>query len=147
MAVRVLFVEDDPYRMDVFNKDLFKDDQVHWAKDAKDGIRALQRNTYDLVMLDHDLADAHYKDLDAAANHAEGTGRDVAKFMVTMENPPPFAFVHSWNPGGALAIGDILTEGGINNFVAPFGSDILKAGVVQYRALFDKNNARTDTGE
>ena len=134
--MRVLIVEDDENRMVGFNK-IFADDEVHWAKNAYAGIRALKKGEYDLVMLDHDLADEHYGDLNAAAESGKGTGQEVAQHMATMENPPPFAFVHSWNPAGAMAIELILATAGINTFRSPFGSADLKRGIVQYRELFE----------
>jgi CheY-like chemotaxis protein len=141
MDMRVLIVEDDPERMVGFNKWFLPEgDKIFWAKTAAAGIEALGFDTFDLVMLDHDLADAHYMNIEhtaeAAANFAlEHTGQDVARHIAAMDNPPPFVFVHSWNPTGAIAMENILKDAGIRTFRSPFGSDDLKRGIIQYRKL------------
>lgn len=132
MILKVLIVEDDPNRMRIFRQ-LFASEEVVWAQNVTEGIEWLQSTRFDLVMLDHDLADEHYENLDHAATVASGTGREVAQHMTTMVEAPPFAFVHSWNPTGARAIGDILTEAGISNVVMPFGSSMLDSGIKEWR--------------
>lgn len=139
----VLIVEDDENRMAVFRGNLFVRDAITWAPTAADGIRLLKLHKYDLVMLDHDLADAHYMNIEltaesAAAYELEDTGQDVARFIATMDDPPPFVFVHSWNPTGALAMESTLKGAGISTFRSPFGSADLKRGIIQYREAFNK---------
>lgn len=139
--MRVLIVEDDENRMVGF-REWFKDDKVFWAKTAEAGIEALGFDEFDLVMLDHDLADEHYANLevtaeDVAAFTLEGTGKDVAMYMATMDNPPPYAFVHSWNPIGARLMESILQDAGIPAFRAPYGSKELRSGLEQYKEQFE----------
>ena len=142
--MKILIVEDDPIRMVEFHK-ILKSDVIHHATDAEAGIEYLKSDiVFDLVMLDHDLADEHYANVnrtpEAEASYAmEGTGQDVARYMAAMTNPPPFVFIHSWNPTGAKAMEDILRDSEISTFRAPFGSADLKRGLIQYRAAFELN--------
>ena len=137
--IKVLIVEDDPYRMERF-REIFKNDDLTWAKTAEEGIKWLKKVQYDLVMFDHDLAEEHYHNLIQSASVGQGTGREVAKYMVGMSNPPQFAFVHSWNPTGAKAIGQILADGGISHVVLPFGSKALEMGIKRFQNLFRDQN-------
>lgn len=131
--MKVLIVEDDPNRMEIFNE-LFVGDEVTWAKTASQGIKWLGRETYDLVMLDHDLT-------------AKSTGREVALHMATMEDPPPYAIVHSWNPTGAKAIGQILADAGIRHLVLPFGTPSLEHTVMRIQQRFQTKQAIQDRQE
>jgi len=133
--MNVLILEDDPERMKLF-KVMFVRDQMDHAPNAKQAKEFLSQNQYDLVMLDHDLNDKHLANPDNM-NH-EGTGQDVAKFMARMKNPPPFAFVHSWNPPGAKAIAKILKEADINHYVAQFNTADLGRAVSEYRRKFNE---------
>lgn len=148
--MRVLIVEDDPERMVGFKK-WFQGDKIFWAKTAAAGIEALEFDSYDLVMLDHDLADEHYMNIEhtaeaAAAYAMEDTGQDVARFIATMDNPPPFVFVHSWNPTGAVAMENILKGAGISTFRSPFGSADMKRGLIEYREAFNTAEQMTEGG-
>jgi CheY-like chemotaxis protein len=127
--MKVLIVEDDPNRMVEFHK-LFKADVIHHATDAAAGIEYLEDGTeFDLVLLDHDLSDEHYGDQGCV----EGTGQDVARHIAAMENPPPFVFIHSWNPIGSAAMEAILNEVGIGTFKAAFGTSDFRRGLTEYR--------------
>ena len=117
---RVLIVEDDDARMEIFNK-VFEDDDVTRAIDAERGVKWIREAEFDLVMLDHDLALKHYGgDIDQ-----EGTGQDVAHAICALpEKNHPFVFVHSWNPDGSRAIGEILNDGNVEFIRRTFGADI-----------------------
>lgn len=114
-----------------------------WVKSAEDAIAALDEDEpYDLVCLDHDLADAHYKAYheeergEDADYGRERTGYDVAIHIATaleVDRQPRFAAVHSFNNRGASRISAALSEGGFQEmvFVFPFSKDT-------YAKVFDR---------
>lgn len=119
MSLRVLIVEDDDMRMQIFDL-VFEHDDVWRAKTAARGIKLLGEHRFDLVMLDHDLEDADYG---APSVHGrEGTGQDVARAIAAMGEPPP-VLIHSWNPDGARVIAAILAEARVPARRAPFGQN------------------------
>jgi CheY-like chemotaxis protein len=102
--LNILIVEDDPKRYLVFDK-IFEQHRVTKATTARAGCRALRRDTFDLILLDHDLEPTHYTESSAA----EGTGREVA-YAVAALDAPPMTIVHSWNHDGGLAMCGILSD-------------------------------------
>lgn len=115
----ILIVEDDPRRLPLFYE-VFAAHDITWVTNAADAVRALEGAQFDAVMLDHDLAAEHYKDLEAAVA-GTGTGQEAAHAVVE-HCSDAVCIVHSWNPAGAQRIGRILTEGNVVNTVASFGS-------------------------
>jgi CheY-like chemotaxis protein len=92
---------------------------------AKEAITALDNGgRFDLVMLDHDLAESHYLTLSEGLSEEQlpgmdeyepGTGLDVARHIATMpkEKQPGQVVVHSWNPGGSAAMHETIYRAGI----------------------------------
>jgi CheY-like chemotaxis protein len=58
--LKFLILEHDPERINWFANNVFQH-RVMFCLDAEDAIKALQRDNYDVIFLDHDLCDEHYK--------------------------------------------------------------------------------------
>jgi CheY-like chemotaxis protein len=110
--VRILFLDDAQLRHDVFARAHGMDDVVH-AFTAAEATRALDEQArFDLVHLDHDLAEEHFLELSSGERETPavgdshfdpGTGMDVVRHIIAMppERRPHKAVVHTHNPIGA----------------------------------------------
>jgi|SRR5580692_7551499 hypothetical protein len=119
--MRILFLDDMEERYRAWWDTNHLGNDIVWAKTAEEAIAALapdDHHRFDLVTLDHDLADEHYQKQHAG----EDTGQEVAKFIVAMplERRPKRVKIHSWNRDGALAMKAILHEAGIDAPWVPF---------------------------
>jgi len=113
--MKVLIVEDEDYRLNWF---LDRIGNCDIAKDVQTAINFLTKNTYDYIMLDHDLNGY-------LENPSESTGYEVAKFIAGTPNEKAEIIVHTVNPAGAQAICSILP----NAKPLPFGTfDVTKVG-------------------
>jgi DNA-binding response OmpR family regulator len=111
MKLRVLIVEDNEDRMEIFDK-VFEHDKTWRALDAPTGVDLVRERSFDLVMLDRDLGPG-------------GVGEDVARAICALpELQQPFVVVHSWNPDGARRIAEILHEGGVRFMCRMFDANI-----------------------
>ena len=125
--MRILFLDDDKVRHDAFAKQFAHDDRVHVTNYADFEI-ALAGDKFDGIFLDHDLNDfgrnSVISDGGMYGSHYdyELTGVDAARLIVRLpaEKIPGTVVVHSWNPGGADNIANILRDAGINVARAPF---------------------------
>lgn len=67
----------------------------------------------DTISFDHDLGVEHYKDADGRvidySQYTEKTGYDCAKLLIERNEFPKLAFVHSFNPVGAMNIANLLS--------------------------------------
>jgi len=116
VRVRILVLDDDFRRHDWFDANILGHDSVWSAKEAR---RALQENPrYDLVFLDHDLAE-DYSVVPAVWGE---DGRTVARFIAAMpaDKRPAMAHIHSSNWGGACEMEAILTAAGVKVARAEF---------------------------
>lgn len=143
-GVRILFLDDMETRYTAFARMAHgRAKHNKWVKTAEEAIAALDNDpTYDLVCLDHDLADEHYEAYHKEQSTGEQqygrerTGYDVAIHIVTTletEKQPRFAAVHSFNNRGASRISSALSEAGFQEliFVFPFSQ-------VHYEKVLDK---------
>ena len=107
--MRILVLDDDAGRHRWFDAQLTGHDSVWSAEQAR---RALQENPpYDLVFLDHDLAEDY-----AVVPPVWGEdGRTVARFIAAMpqDRRPAMAHIHSSNWGAAMEMEAILTAAGL----------------------------------
>jgi len=101
---------------------------------AHAAIEALRGPRFDVVMLDHDLAEEHYLTLseglsedraDAEAEYLCGTGMDVVDFLVEQKranapNLPSQIIVHSWNPVRSPEMHRRLLEAGLRSYKIMF---------------------------
>lgn len=102
--MRTLCLDDDPERH-AWVKDLRRRDEVVCVFRYSEVISALERERWDLLFLDHDLADkvADADYMGAVMYASDGgcryyNGRDVAAWLVA--NPgrcPPAIWIHSWS--------------------------------------------------
>ena len=114
--MRVLVLDDDAGRHAWFDANIGGHDAVRSAKEAR---RALEENPrYDLVFLDHDLAE-DYSVVPAVWGE---DGRTVARFIAAMPTArrPIMAHIHSSNWGGAAEMEAILTAAGVTVARAEF---------------------------
>lgn len=121
ITLKVLFLDDDPFRHD--NAKGWLESIVSGAhldlthvRNVEEFVKAFLKEDFDLICLDHDLQDFHYK-----GEVDEQTGREAARAIVS-EGFDGGVIVHSWNPDGADAILQILKDGGIRVARKEFGS-------------------------
>jgi CheY-like chemotaxis protein len=101
---------------------------------APKAIEALDSHKpFDLVMLDHDLAEEHYLTLSEGMSedrlpgqdeYAPGTGMDVAEHIAAMpvDKQPKLVIVHSYNPLRSVEMYNVLREAGVAVHKIPFNS-------------------------
>jgi CheY-like chemotaxis protein len=114
--LRVLVLDDDARRHAWFDAHLTGHHAVWSAGDAR---RALQENApYDLVFLDHDLAE----DFAVVPAVWGEDGRTVARFIAAMpeDRRPAMAHIHSSNWGAACEMEAILSAAGLRVTRAEF---------------------------
>jgi CheY-like chemotaxis protein len=103
------------------------------AQTAPDAIRLLEYFEYDLVMLDHDLAEEHYLTLSEGLSedlvgdgplYSPGTGMDVVDHILQMprKQRPKKVIVHSWNMVRSVEMYARLQEVGVLVWKIPFNS-------------------------
>lgn len=105
--MRILFLDDDEFRHDVFAEKAIDHDVLH-VRSAKEAISAMKKERFDLACLDHDLG-------------TKDTGYDVA---VAIEggfcHPPLSVIVHSYNPVGSTRMVYAIRRK-TNAIALPFG--------------------------
>ena len=115
--IKILFLDDDEARHALLKT---------WCKHADryynydDCIKALRRNRYDIVSLDHDLGKDDELCIPGLTNKHR-TGTDVATFIAALVQKPRMAIIHSYNPIGAASMQAILDATGIRTMRVPFG--------------------------
>jgi len=108
--VKILFIDDSPYRHIDFTKLIPDADMVFNYKQA---INALCHTMYDIIFLDHDLSEEDIGCLPGVTNK-DKTGTDIVNFMVQNNIKPTEAVViHSFNPIGSDRMERILQDVGI----------------------------------
>ena len=120
LTYRILCLDDMEVRHQAF-RHWFREHTLDEAKDAPAAINLLDNFDYDLVMLDHDLAEEHYAQAESGASHV-GTGVDVALHIAKMpaEHRPKLVVIHSVNPAGAANISAALSGARVKFVVKPF---------------------------
>jgi hypothetical protein len=128
--MRVLTLDDMEIRQQAFRR-WFLIDTHDEAFTAPDAIKLLENFDYDVVMLDHDLAEEHYLTvseglsegpLDGVPEYKPGTGMDVVDYIINMpeERRPKKVIVHSWNPSRSQEMYNRLRDAGFNTWKIPF---------------------------
>lgn len=121
--IRILFLDDNPNRHAAMRSERFNDARVDHAFDAAHAIEFLNANTYDLIMLDHDLSE----DIDKIASTPDGSY--VAGYMARhlIQHSDTTVIVHSLNPDGAKNMMGILNDAGYSDVhVVPFAWNKLR---------------------
>lgn len=100
----ILLVEDDDERIKWFSRELIGHNLIV-VKTSSEAISALKLGKFDLLFLDHDLAESHYNQL-----CFDGTGSEVAKFLGDdyKNNPNMVIILHSLNPSGVRTMFNYL---------------------------------------
>lgn len=123
--MKILFLDDSQLRHDAFHRNRLGHDVTH-VYTALEAINALEmKGIFDLVSLDHDLAEEHYlmmsEGLSEDRREAEaeclcGTGMDVVDHLTKMPTSrrPLVVVVHSWNTSRAEEMVRRLHEAGIS---------------------------------
>jgi len=93
--MRIFILEDDPARMKKFIRALVSNHIDH-AETAEAGKKLVQKNKYDLLLLDHDLGGEQMVD-----SAEENTGYQLAKFIQHTQNRDTPCITHTCNPIGA----------------------------------------------
>ena len=107
--MNILILEDDPLRVVAFRQRLGGHDITHYERSA-DAVEALKANTYDLILLDHDLGGRTYVDHTDAK---EDCGMRVAEyFMIHPEHVRKHGpiVVHSLNGPAAQVMVELIGE-------------------------------------
>jgi response regulator RpfG family c-di-GMP phosphodiesterase len=100
--MRVFILEDDFNRMDKFIRKL-SCDQIDHAETVEAGKELVQKNKYDLLLLDHDLGGKQMVD-----SSEENTGYQLAVFISGTQNKDTPCITHTCNPAGANNILSVL---------------------------------------
>ena len=121
--MRIFVLEDSHSRIVLF-KEIFSDPTIDLTISADVTEAAvLFSGNYDLILLDHDLSDAHYQDFSIT----EGTGSEFAAFMAASFPPSTGPVViHSFNPDGSERMFQTLSGAGWTVFKQPFGLVLLE---------------------
>lgn len=143
--MQILFLDDDDLRHRLFRRSLVGSPHaITPVKNAKEAIQALQTRRFDLVFLDHDLADQHYVTLQqasaglwGASMGGEATGYEVARFIAEVlaaDLRPRQLVVHSMNPEGSKRMVAALEGAGLEVHKITFGSKEFSRLLEQLRA-------------
>ena len=117
--MRIFVLEDDPMRIKaIWEAGIGQDLTV--AKSCEEAKRKWQ-GPYDLVLLDHDLGGEVFAD-----SSKDNTGAGFARWLVESDKEPGVGVIHSYNPVGAKAMGEILNSNGWKMVRVPFGPTLLE---------------------
>lgn len=113
---RLLFLDDDPARAEVF---LAENPHAVWVQTAAECITRLEED-WDEVHLDHDLGGERFVD-----DSREDCGMEVVRWLCLVSRPHlgrAQFFVHSHNPYAATVMGMELMTAGYKAELRPFGA-------------------------
>ena len=131
--MKILVLDDDPDRHHTF-KQILSGHQVTHVTSVDKCVAALKDHRFDLVFLDHDLADFSNENYVVGMyGYQELTGTDVARFMANdlpIAQRPHEVIVHSWNPDGAKRMVSTLQDAGFNVRFLRFDPKVLRAEFV-----------------
>lgn len=104
--MKILFLDDSFFRKQQLDIKLRPFDNIYydWVQTSKQAIEFLQKNKYDLIMLDHDLGGKSMEE------SGPGTGYEVAQWIKNNMKNPPKIFIHSHNPVGAKNMQQVLPK-------------------------------------
>ncbi len=102
------------------------DDTWTWAKTNAEAELALTVLEIEECSLDHDLGAKYCDDADIeeilrlAGPSLEGSGLDLARWMVENDKVPPKVRIHSWNNIGAMQMARTIADAGYAVTIRPF---------------------------
>lgn len=117
--MRIFILEDMETRNTWFRQN-FIGNVIDFTMDVEEASELLSKNQYDVIFLDHDLADAHYDTWaksqmtnEEYAEELENTGYDVAKWIAeNNNNSQAQVIIHSCNEWGSKRMFHILNDKG-----------------------------------
>jgi CheY-like chemotaxis protein len=119
--MRILILDDDTKRHEVFKTQLIGCDLVH-CETFEEFKKALEGPKFDGVCLDCDLNDFGRRSMTETtsmygSHQVELTGVDAAMWLTRLpvEKRPDKTLIHSWNPEGAAEMARILNEHGFKD--------------------------------
>lgn len=120
--MRILIVDDEPQRHDLFMKRLGTVHDLVIVNNYASAVHQLEGAPFDLVHLDYDLDEFVQNPVDAGPYGKEKTGFDVARYMAGMVKSkwPKKVVVHSLNPAKAPLMLETLRGIGIPVEYKPF---------------------------
>lgn len=125
--MRVFLLEDSAERLKTFSR-LLAADKVDRGTTLREGYHHF-KPPYDLILLDHDLEAAHYKDLQLEI----GTGTEFVKWLTNRYLTPMCpVIVHSMNFFGRRRMCEHLDKEGWEVYDIPFGLSVF-AKIAQLR--------------
>jgi len=119
----ILILDDQAERHQAFDKLLSQSANLTHVYTYHDAVAALESGVFDVVYLDHDIAD--YGASPIGYGERELTGADVALYMsrvLDSSKRPQRVVIHSANPVGAANIAVTLETAGIPCIREPFGN-------------------------
>jgi len=123
--MRVLVIEDNEHRRKFFHEFL-KDNDIEMVATVAEALRYLNSSKYDLIYLDHDLA-----------NH--DLGIEVARKVQSTLNAETKVIVHSMNIAKAKEIVKILPSALIQPFI-----ELYRKSLASILCLFETEQAKED---
>jgi CheY-like chemotaxis protein len=116
--MRILIVEDDEMRCAWFERK-FAGREMDVTCDVGEALGWLAARDYDVILLDHDLAEEHYF---SDAPDDERTGYAVARWLASHTDRQRAAtiIIHSLNYAGAQRMLDVLRDAGRDAEHVPF---------------------------
>lgn len=130
--MKILFLDDMEIRHSAFTRNHIGHD-IRQAFTAQEAIRMINANDFDVVFLDHDLAEEHYLKMSEGLSeeptndgYAHGTGMDVVDHIIQMEpeDRPKHVIVHSMNGVRGTEMTKRLKEAGIWCIHRPFNPNL-----------------------
>lgn len=117
--MKMLFLDDMPERHEKVRR-LFIGRDVTHVFSAEEAAQAMKATKYDVVSLDHDLAEEQYSP-DYAGGGSDGTM--LAKWMaehLPKDKMPNLVMIHSLNPDGSKRMHKTLQDAGFRAVKKPF---------------------------
>src|SRR5262245_35425584 len=126
--MNILLLDDSPHRIKFFQNGL-KQHQLTVSRHSKAAIKALKRQPFEVIFLDHDL-NGRPTDPDN-----ENTGSEVARFSVDHEIEYRCIILHTENRAGREAMEALLED----CFIIPY-SKLKKTGFTSVLKLADTDH-------
>ena len=120
---RILVLEDDPKRIEVFKSVLGGKHAVSYVETARDCIDLLETEKFDVVFLDHDLGGEVY-----VSEAHTNTGSEVVRWlMLHVQDLDPYVIVHSHNTVAAERMQSNLQRAAFSHvYRIPFATLVAK---------------------
>lgn len=132
--MRILFVDDMQSRHDSFIAqidELYPNDfdDLYCVHKAFVALHLAKEYQYDIMFLDHDLADIHYKEgTGEFTENNEISGTEIARVVseLPLEMRPKLVVIHSWNNAGVNRMASVLVSADIKVVISRFSCNLLE---------------------